>query len=58
MSKKTKLKKESSQSQRQRFINAAKEADCSDDEKAFDEALKKIGRATPGKAGAGKDKKG
>lgn len=38
-------KTESRKTQRQRFIEAAKEAGCSDDETAFDEALRKIGRA-------------
>jgi hypothetical protein len=33
--------------QSKKFIEAAKEAGCSDDETAFDTALKKIGKAKP-----------
>lgn len=38
-------KKSNSQSQRERFIEAAEEAGCSDDETAFDDALRKIGKS-------------
>lgn len=40
----SKPKRPHSQSQRQRFIEAAKEAGCSEDETAFDNALRKVGR--------------
>ncbi len=33
--------------QRQRFIEAAREAECSEDESEFDEALKRIAKAKP-----------
>jgi hypothetical protein len=35
--------------QHDRFIEAARQLDCDEDEKAFDEKLKKIAKATPKK---------
>lgn len=37
--------KANAKSQKERFIEAAKAAGCSDDETAFDRALRKIGKA-------------
>lgn len=36
-----------SKSQRKRFIEAARKAECSEDEADFDRALKKIAKARP-----------
>jgi hypothetical protein len=41
--------KDSKKSQRQRFIDAAREAGASEDEAVFDENLKRLAKATPEK---------
>lgn len=37
------------ESQKERFIEAAREAECSGDEAVFDETLKRIAKAKPAK---------
>tara|TARA_Y100001947_G_scaffold152089_1_gene153192 strand:- start:2820 stop:2975 length:156 start_codon:yes stop_codon:yes gene_type:complete len=37
-------------SQLEKFKEAAREAECDTDEKAFEEALKKVAKSPPGKA--------
>lgn len=37
-------------SQKQKFEQAAREAECDTDEKAFEEALKKVAKSPPSKA--------
>ena len=44
--------------QSRRFIEAAREAGCSEDEAVFDEALKRIVKAKPAKPGEPPAKKG
>lgn len=41
--------RDSKKSQSQRFIEAAREAECSEDEAVFDEALRRIAKAKPPK---------
>jgi hypothetical protein len=37
------------ESQKERFIEAAREAECSEDEAVFDEALRQLAKAKPAK---------
>ncbi len=50
-------KNQINRSQRTRFIKAAREAECSDDEAEFDQNLNRIARATP-KSGKKKSEQG
>ena len=44
------MTKKTDQSQLEKFKEAAREAECDTDEKAFEEALKKVAKAPPGKS--------
>jgi len=52
----TRKTKEGKESQSDRFINAAREAECSEDEAVFDANLKRIARVKPGKQQPGNTK--
>lgn len=49
------MTKKTDQSQLEKFKEAAREAECDTDEKAFEEALKKVAKSPPGKSGKSDD---